>query len=321
MNNCKLNTILACCSIFFLCNAANAIIVFDFGQMIPVPKEISSGISKLSELDTALTNLEGNLSAIGEKVQSISEFNKESSKDNGKCKNAAIAAKDRVMENMKSIAVAQRGIADILKIAQSTKNDLAEGTILQTEELINMASTENNEKIRDVIVENFENIKELGSTLSEDVNEAFNTALNTVNQNAQKSHEALMKLRNIAMLEEKLNTDEREIWRSNDLNKLEQRVSDEGINMIETAYKQYKEEYKEKFSDELNNYQKVVLAYASGNAAKEDVITAGEQFRLAVANINVTLNEEKRANYEKDVKSLQNKVENIIENIIQRVNA
>ena len=318
MKICKLGAILAFCGVFIMCNTANAFLVLDFGQMIPVPKEISNGITKLGDIKSALTNLKENLSAIGDKVNSISEFNKDASKDSGKCKNAATAANDSVIDNIKSIAVAQSGIADILKIAQSTKTDLANGIVLQTEELINVASAENNEEIKANIVANFENIKELGSQLTEDVNEAFDTALNTVNQNAQKSHDALTNLRKVAMFEEKLTEDEKDVWRSNDLNSREQAVSDEGINMIEIAHEQYNKEYKEKFSDELNNYQKVVLAYAEGNAGKEDVISAGEQFKLAVANINVALNEEKRVNYEENATKLQNEVEEVTNGIIQR---
>lgn len=318
MKKCKLGTIIVCCGMFFLCNVANAIVVLDPGQMIPVPKEISNGITKFGEMKNALTNLKENLSAIGDKVNSISEFNKDASKDSGKCKNAATAANDRVMDNIKSIAIAQSGIADILKIAQSAKENLADGIVLQTEELINIASAENNAEIKANIAANFENVKELGSQLTENVNEAFDTALNTVNQNAQKSHEALTALRKVAMFEEKLNAEERDSWRSNDLNNREQAVSDEGIGMIEVAHEQYNREYKEKFSDELNNYQKIVLAYADGNADKEDVIKAGEQFKIAVANINVALNEDKRAIYEQNAIGLQNEVESVTQNIIQR---
>lgn len=318
MNRCKLGTILACCGVFILCHTANAFLVLDPGQLIPVPKEISNGITKLGEIKSALTNLKENLSAIGDKVNSISEFNKDASLKNpeNQCKMAA-ATNDSVIDNIKSIAVAQSGIADILKIAQSTKKDLADGIVLQTEELIKTASAENNEEIKANIAANFENIKELGSQLTENVNEAFDTALNTVNQNAQKSHEALTNLRKVAMFEENLNTDEKEMWRSNDLNNREQAVSDEGINMIEVAHEQYNKEYKEKFADELNNYQKVVLAYADGNAGKEDVINAGEQFKLAVANINVDLNEEKRANYKENAAGLQNEVEKATKGLIQ----
>ncbi len=318
MKKCKLGTIIACCGVLFLCNTTNAIVVLDPGQMIPVPKEISNGITKFGEMKSALTNLKENLSAIGDKVNSISEFNKDASKDNGKCKNAATAANDRVMNNIKSIAVAQSGIANILKIAQSAKENLADGIVLQTEELINIATAENNAEIKANIAANFENVKELSSQLTENVNEAFDTALNTVNQNAQKSHEALTKLRKVAMFEEKLNAEERDSWRTNDLNNREQAVSDEGIGMIEVAHEQYNREYKEKFSDELNNYQKIVLAYADGNVDKEDVIKAGEQFKIAVANINTALNEDKRAIYEQNAIGLQHEVESVTQNIIQR---
>ena len=316
MKKYKLGAMLVCYSMFALYGMANAIVVLDPGQLVPVPKEISNGIDKVGEVKRALTSLKENLSAIGDKVKSISEFNKDNSKD--KCNEAAKTANENVTESMKSITLAQSGIADILKTAKATKQDLADGIVIQTEELINTASTQKDGEIKANILANFENVKELGMQLAENVNEAFDTALNTVNQNAQKSHEALMRLSKVAMVEDKLNAQEQDLWRSQDLSKREQFISDEGINMIEKAHEQYNREYKEKFSDELNNYQKVVIAYAEGNANKEDVISAGEQFKLAAASLNVLLNEDNRESYEKKATEMQHEVENATNDIIQR---
>jgi hypothetical protein len=206
-------------------------------------------------------------------------------------------------------------------MAQSTKKDLADGIVQQTNNLIKTASLQNSKEIKENATANFENVKELGAILSENVNEAFDTALNTVNKNAQKSHQALTELRKMAMVEEKLEAEEKDAWRSDELNKREQAVSDEGINMIEVAHEQYNREYKEKFSDELNNYQKVVLAYAEGNVDQNEVIKAGEQFKIAVANINVFLNEKKISDYETSATKIQNEVESATQNIIRRIRA
>ena len=311
----QLSLILISFGLLIVSKPATAFPVLDFGQVIPLPQQVSNGIARLKEVKDSLTNLKQTLSEIGDEVKSISEFSKDISIDPSKLKKAAKVSHNNVLENMEGIAVAQSGLSDILKMAQEAKQDLAEGIVAQTEELL--VASEENPQIKENLAANFESTKEIGVQLAENVNESFNTALNTLNKNAEKSYKSLVELNKVVKNEKTFDATEINTLLARDLDNRERAASDMGINIIEKAHAQYNKEYKENFADELNNYQKIVLAYANGNVNKEDVVNAGQQFKLAVANITTHLNDSDIANYQKEAQTIKNEMGEVTTGIIK----
>lgn len=313
----KLGYIAVLLAVCFLCKPANAFFGFDPGEMIPIPKQGSNAISKLDEVKSSIQQLKEAKDAIGDEVNSFSEFSKDLTINPGDLKVAANDVNNKVKNNIDNIEVAQNSINDALDFAQKTQKDLAEEIIQETEKTI--ASVENPAQIKESLDIKFTDVKDIGVQLAVGVNDVFDTALNTLNQNAENNHKRLKSLNSSIASSKQIDEADKEILLAQDLRSKEQETSDTGISIIEKAHKQYNKDYKENFSDELNNYHKAVLAYANGIADKDTVVSAGKQFKLAVSNINASLDTRAIEAYKKQASNFKGELDTATKNIIEHI--
>lgn len=308
--------LLAAC---FLCNQANALFKADLPQITSILKQGSTTVNKLNEAKESLSKLEETKKSIGSNLNSYTKnFSKDQTIDEESTKEAANNTKTQVKGHLEGIMVAQNSINEALQTAQKQQQNLA-AIIVETAEATIADNHENPSQIKEDLATDFDNIKEVGVQLATVVNDIFDVALKSLNQNAKNSHETLLALHKKIGSDKNLNQASKEALFAKNLTTKEQETSDDGIYIIETAQTQYNKEYKENFSDELNNYQRVITAYAEGHADKNTVIKAGEQFKLAVLNITMGLNKAVTDGYKHQAQTFQNELETITNNISEQI--
>ena len=313
----KLGFIAALLAVWFLQKPANAFMGFDPGEMIPIPKQASNAISKLDEVKSSIQQLKEAKDAIGDEVNGFAEFAKDISVDPENLKIAANNINNKVKNNVDNIITAQNKINDVLSFAKKTQEDLADEIVQATEQTSSLS--ESPTQVRENLDIKFTDIKAVGMQLATGVNDVFDTALNTLNQNAENNHNRLETLNARMAANKKIGESAKKTLLAQDLKSLEQETSDTGISIIEKAHTQYNKDYKENFSDELNNYHKVVLAYANGSADKSAVVNAGKQFKLAVSNINSNMDAAVIEAYKKQASTFKGKLDATTKNIIQHL--
>ena len=163
------------------------------------------------------------------------------------------------------------------------------------------------------------NTREEVTQLTIQLNDVFDEALNNMNRKNALVQSRLTELSNALMSLKEDDIDAKDKSqlekRLNSLIEHSQKVSDWGANIAESARNKYNTEYRDKILDGINNYQKVVHAYANGKATKDDVTIAGSLLRKSVSEINTAPDKAIMVSYKREVGNVISEAQKLGEDI------
>ena len=163
------------------------------------------------------------------------------------------------------------------------------------------------------------NTREEVTQLTIQLNDVFDEALNNMNRENALVQSRLTELSNALMSLKEDDIDAKDKSqleeRLNNLIEHSQKVSDWGANIAESARNKYNTEYRDKILDGINNYQKVVHAYANGKATKDDVTIAGSLLRKSVSEINTAPDKAIMVSYKREVGNVISEAQKLGEDI------
>ena len=235
---------------------------------------------------------------------------------------------------------AKTGYKDAKEEYNKTKEDLKEKRNERKEEKNqkkevkkgNLKSTPNiiEEEEEEIISDLDEDVKTLFSNTKEDLdqlviqmNDTFDEAIYKMNEGSKLSQKKLAELLDAlrSLSEEDIDTKDKDELekRLRDLIVRSQKVSDWGANIAESAKNRYNREYKAKILDGINNYQKVIEAYANNNATREDVEIEGNILKKSISEINVIPDTGIMISYKKEVREVMKEAENLSADIKQAI--
>ena len=126
-----------------------------------------------------------------------------------------------------------------------------------------------------------------------------------MNQTADMNHKSLAALEKFLKSAKEADADKLADLRVrvNDLMQREQLLSDKSVQAVENNKNQHNKDYQENIADGINNYQKIVQAYMSGDISKEEVLNAGAKLKQAVASSKTATTVSD--SYKKDIAAIQ----------------
>ena len=293
-----------------------------FSQLTTTTKSLNNIKSQLTQLKSTLTSIGDKVNTISKFTKDISKINdnlahitnltSQATKAVDDVSNIGGSVQDKVDDAINDVTEKQNDLTNQIvsqvndKIEQKgatlkdkflsnkkgelqllRKEDIKKATIEEVEE------EEEEEEINDVdedILEMFAMIKEESRHLTEELNDILEDAIYILNESTDLSHKQLTALQE-ALIATDLAVDKNE--KENIQKKLaaliirEEKASDWGADIIESAKNRYNREYQEKLVDGINNYEKVIKAYLEGNATKEEVKQTADNLKKEVASINV----------------------------------
>ena len=173
------------------------------------------------------------------------------------------------------------------------------------------------EAVKDELQAGFDAVKEESLKVAEQVNDAFDASIRSLNKTAQDSLKVFDRLEEvIAKTKDISPADKKEFSaRLIELKKEQQRVSDRALAVTEAAKDNYNQEYQEKIADGINNYEKVVDGYVLGNISAAEVSAAGEKLKQDIAAIDVMPDKSVLAEISRDEKTLRDNFSRLAEDI------
>ena len=173
------------------------------------------------------------------------------------------------------------------------------------------------EAVKDELQAGFDAVKEESLKVAEQVNDAFDASIRSLNKTAQDSLKVFDRLEEvIAKTKDIAPADKKEFSaRLIELKKEQQRVSDRALAVTEAAKDNYNQEYQEKIADGINNYEKVVDGYVHGNISAAEVSAAGEKLKQDIATIDVMPDKSVLAEINRDEKTLRDNFSRLAEDI------
>ena len=332
MSNIKQSIAVVCCGLTLSLTPGNskAIPVFDFIEdVVPVPTEIIQAGMSLANAKSQLTQLQEGLNALGGNSVNTFDLGENLREEDDEAEDFAnnisetvkyaldtnIKAQNVLDQASNSVDNAQQNIANVLvqtvegnmKLASDTKSHniyIAQNEItvsLEEEEEEGVDSSVEQDKINAL----FDNVKKESRQLNTELNDTFDTALNVMNQAADMNHKSLTAMEKFLKSAKEADADKLAELRTrvSDLIQREQLISDKNVQAIENNKAQHNKDYQENVEDGINNYQKIVQAYLSGDVSKDEVLKAGAELKQAVANSKTATNVS--AGYKNDIAAIQ----------------
>lgn len=322
--------------------------VFDFQEIIPIGKDVKTGVDTLKDLKTQLTEINNTLNAIGKEVGTIAGFAESISAIGiGDTQSATDNAKDTSTNNSNTIGQVTDNVSDTTENTLNTQKDMVDDYVNQTQQVVGIQNSKQNtqqinknlisrdvlqfeeeEEEEEISVNDTEELEMLQQeTLAEqkqlsiELNDVLETQLTILNRSIATNVTAFEELDKTLQSLPQLNETDKDKLHNRILQILQKQrdVSDWAIRIVESAKENYNREYNNVIKDGINNYGKVVVAYMKGDASRENVINSGNRLKQAVSAINVkpdsmVLTELKRAaaDINKDVESLTVEINNIL---------
>lgn len=213
---------------------------------------------------------------------------------------------DIIDESASGIDTAQKGANQanegLKKLEEKNEEEKAkrEEKQSQTEEPVEEEEEEEeiaedtNDIMKEEIMVNIDAFESESKQLIAQMNDVLDTAINTLNKSAQNTQKLLDNLGQTVRATEQLEESDKEalLQRIEKLKTQHRNISDKTIAIVENAKETYNQEYEDKLIDGLVNYRNTVEMYLRGDISKEIVIKKGEELKLAVKQIDTTIDKE-----------------------------
>lgn len=326
--------------------------VFDFTEIIPIGKDVKSGIDTVKELKNQLNMKDGTLNAIGRETNSFAMFGKGVKKSSGSGKKSANNALSTTQNGENATKETTTETSNAASSTVNTQQEMVDDYVNQTQDILGGAQKlktpeksfpfimsentvgqnivfeeeEEEEEVDTKAVE--EEIRVLQSAslaehkqLAVELNDILDTQLTLLNKSATDNMNALTALDTAIQQQKKISQDNKRNLQEKilQISERQRKTSDWAIRIVESVKENYNKEYNNAIKDGINNYTKVVMAYIRGDASHESMINAGEKLKKSVKLINVTpdagvLNElyKETADVRSDVEKLVAEVNEIL---------
>lgn len=321
--------------------------VFDFQEISPITSNIRTGLDSLNQAKSQMKELGNTLGSIGNTILTIAAYGQDLSKLNKAITGEVSSLTDTISNNLGNN---QNIVAEIPGMLGNTQG-LHQGLVgqfvdqttsilknkgrklsqIQTKSEIKLALLENisieeeeeeeevssTDTFKDEILTSFDSIKEENAQIFIQTNDVLDLAISNLNATAEINQKAFNNLKSALVQTDKLTEQHKnDLQKEVDaLAKKEQTLSEWGIDIVESAKKNYNRQYKEKIEDGLNNYKKVIIAYLNGNVDRADVINVGNEFKLSAASINASPDISVIKKYQQETVIVQNETDKLKANI------
>lgn len=167
------------------------------------------------------------------------------------------------------------------------------------------------------IMANLEAFEEDSKQIIARMNDVLDTSISTLNKSAKSTDKILENLEQAVKETEQLAQSDKDILvkKIADLRAKQQNLSDKNIALIENAKENYNQECQSKLLDGISNYKKVIEGYFRGDVAKKDVIKQGEDLKIAVAQINASIDKQAIAEQRKEIDKIKAEMQAIASEI------
>ena len=287
--------------------------VFDFQEIIPISKDVKTGMDTISDLKRQIKEMNQTLNAIGKETGTLANFAKNiSATDSKSAASAADNAGASSIKNADATDKATGTTTDTIENTVDTQKDMVDDYVNQTlqtagiknnplqklplkssglkfeeeEEEEEIAVSSEIEEIAQLQKETLDEQKQLSVELNDVLEAQLTTIHNSIAGNVAAFNELDEILQNMSQLKPedkaRLHTRIAEILQK------QREAGDWAARIVESAKENYNREYNNTIKDGINNYTKKVIAYMKGDADKESVISAGDKLKKDVRAINVT---------------------------------
>lgn len=331
MNNMKQGITAICCVLSLSLVSANskAIPVTDLIEdFVPVPTEIVQAGMSLANAKNQLSQLQEGLDAMGGNSVKSFGLGENLRAEDDEAEDMANNVSDTVKYALDTNIKAQGVLDEAGNAVDNAQQDIANSLVLKVESDMKLALKETphniyiaqndittvfeeEEESVDIALEQnkintlFNNVKEKSKQLNAELNDTYDETLSIMNQTADMNHKSLAALEKFLKSAKEADADKLADLRVrvNDLMQREQLLSDKSVQAVENNKNQHNKDYQENIADGINNYQKIVQAYMSGDISKEEVLNAGAKLKQAVASSKTATTVSD--SYKKDIAAIQ----------------
>ncbi len=313
--------------------------VFDFTEIVPIGKDVKTGVDTVSDLKEQMAEMDKTLNAIGKEVNTVAVFSQDiSAEKEGGAQEAADNAVSNSSASSSASGQAVNNASNATANTVNNQNNIVKDYVSQTQQVAGISNNaikapknnlfsgyEEEEEEEEIPAgDETEEINQLrNETLAEqkqlaiELNDILETQLSELNKIVAGNIAAFEELDNTLQKTSDLSQADKERLhlRINEIAEKQREASDWAMRIVESAKENYNREYNNVIKDGINNYTKVVIAYMKGDASQKDVIDSGNKLKEATAAINVTPDSSVLAELKKTSEGINKEVENLAKDI------
>ena len=348
MKKSKQSSAVLCLGVLLSVNAAYAQWpVFDFQEIVPISKDVKTGVDTIKDLKEQIGEMNKTLNAIGKEAKTVASFSQNiSANGSGNAKSAAEEVQTASSNSAAITSQTAETVSDTTTSTINTQKNIVNDYVDQASQIAGIGNNSQNmlnKNVSNKEIFSYEeeeeeeeisiagNIEELSRIQNEvqaeqkqlavELNDILETQLTMLNKASAENIAAFEELDKILQNLPQLSPSDKNRLHSRieEISQKQREIPDWGVRIVESAKENYNREYNKVIKDGINNYTKIVIAYTKGDDSKENVIAAGNKLKEETAAINVTpassvLTELQNAVVEinKDVENLVSEIDNIL---------
>ncbi len=348
MKKSKQSSAVLCLGVLLSVNAAYAQWpVFDFQEIVPISKDVKTGVDTIKDLKEQIGEMNKTLNAIGKEAKTVASFSQNiSANGSGNAKSAAEEVQTASSNSAAITAQTAETVSDTTTSTINTQKNIVNDYVDQASQIAGIGNNSQNmlnKNVSNKEIFSYEeeeeeeeisiagNIEELSRIQNEvqaeqkqlavELNDILETQLTMLNKASAENMAAFEELDKILQNLPQLSPSDKNRLHSRieEISQKQRENTDWAVRIVESAKENYNREYNKVIKDGINNYTKIVIAYTKGDDSKENVIAAGNKLKEETAAINVTpassvLTELQNAVVEinKDVENLVSEIDNIL---------
>ena len=348
MKKSKQSSAVLCLGVLLSVNAAYAQWpVFDFQEIVPISKDVKTGVDTIKDLKEQIGEMNKTLNAIGKEAKTVASFSQNiSANGSGNAKSAAEEVQTASSNSAAITSQTAETVSDTTTSTINTQKNIVNDYVDQASQIAGIGNNSQNmlnKNVSNKEIFSYEeeeeeeeisiagNIEELSRIQNEvqaeqkqlavELNDILETQLTMLNKASAENIAAFEELDKILQNLPQLSPSDKNRLHSRieEISQKQRENTDWAVRIVESAQENYNREYNKVIKDGINNYTKIVIAYTKGDDSKENVIAAGNKLKEETAAINVTpassvLTELQNAVVEvnKDVENLVSEIDNIL---------
>ncbi len=348
MKKSKQSSAVLCLGVLLSVNAAYAQWpVFDFQEIVPISKDVKTGVDTIKDLKEQIGEMNKTLNAIGKEAKTVASFSQNiSANGSGNAKSAAEEVQTASSNSAAITSQTAETVSDTTTSTINTQKNIVNDYVDQASQIAGIGNNSQNmlnKNVSNKEIFSYEeeeeeeeisiagNIEELSRIQNEvqaeqkqlavELNDILETQLTMLNKASAENMAAFEELDKILQNLPQLSPSDKNRLHSRieEISQKQRENTDWAVRIVESAKENYNREYNKVIKDGINNYTKIVIAYTKGDDSKENVIAAGNKLKEETAAINVTpassvLTELQNAVVEinKDVENLVSEIDNIL---------
>lgn len=348
MKRSKQSSAVLCLGVLLSVNAAYAQWpVFDFQEIVPISKDVKTGVDTIKDLKEQIGEMNKTLNAIGKEAKTVASFSQNiSANGSGNAKSAAEEVQTASSNSAAITSQTAETVSDTTTSTINTQKNIVNDYVDQASQIAGIGNNSQNmlnKNVSNKEIFSYEeeeeeeeisiagNIEELSRIQNEvqaeqkqlavELNDILETQLTMLNKASAENIAAFEELDKILQNLPQLSPSDKNRLHSRieEISQKQRENTDWAVRIVESAKENYNREYNKVIKDGINNYTKIVIAYTKGDDSKENVIAAGNKLKEETAAINVTpassvLTELQNAVVEinKDVENLVSEIDNIL---------